>query len=538
MGKIIETQINRFDGGIDNDPLSPVTNVANMISNFNNRDNPRQLKPYRSTTSGDSDASNTQKRRFVIAHHSGTEYRLFSFGQDADGASGDAEIESKKLTTTGGGENDLADATWNKPGNNVYTASAALHDELWVYYEKADRCYFGHDNRYISDFDPDGSNAAGGDQLDLTSYTTIRQGIVHSKDDRMYIPYDNKIAKHDGSAVNGSAWTSTALTLPTFYRIECIAEYGDFIAIGAIHKSGVGNSRIFLWDRNTTDVTLSASIDWGEGELKVLAEIEGELIGITERDVDRTYNLVSDWIFKRYVHGLNAAQTIVKLNSTNTPASSTNQLSLDKQIIDNRLFFGGRFHFNQAVREGIFSIGRGSSPTGYTIVHEHLVNNGTALTDNTNSAIVGFLKVGDFFFISYRNNGTWALDKTVSNAEAGAASRFTSNSICEKRFNTEGSGKKKNLVGVTVEYDYLDNTNNGEQVSLNYRTDQNTAWTEIFTDNTDNSFSHSAVNIESSGANLPNDYKEIEFQIESTGGAIIRGLKFTEDITDKRPYAS
>jgi hypothetical protein len=53
---------------------------------------------------------------------------------------------------------------------------------------------------------------------------------------------------------------------------------------------------------------------------------------------------------------------------------------------------------------------------------------------------------------------------------------------------------------------------------------------------TDNAVRHTALNIETSGANLPT-YKEIQFRVESTGGAVVTGLKFLpekvpDDLTD------
>jgi len=54
----------------------------------------------------------------------------------------------------------------------------------------------------------------------------------------------------------------------------------------------------------------------------------------------------------------------------------------------------------------------------------------------------------------------------------------------------------------------------------------------IMTHSTDDAVKHSAINIESTGATLP-QFNEIQFRIESTGGAVITGLKFKyEDIDD------
>ena len=90
----------------------------------------------------------------------------------------------------------------------------------------------------------------------------------------------------------------------------------------------------------------------------------------------------------------------------------------------------------------------------------------------------------------------------------------------------------KKLVGVTVETEALPTAG---QVVLKYRKDEETSWTTIFTNTTDNSLSHSAINIESTGVTLP-QFKEIQFQIISTGNAVITGLRFKIEIIDKEPY--
>ena len=72
-------------------------------------------------------------------------------------------------------------------------------------------------------------------------------------------------------------------------------------------------------------------------------------------------------------------------------------------------------------------------------------------------------------------------------------------------------------------------------VVLKYRKDEETSYTTIFTHTTDNSLSHSAINIESSGATLP-EYREIQFRIESTGNAEITSFSFVYEDQDKDLY--
>ena len=80
------------------------------------------------------------------------------------------------------------------------------------------------------------------------------------------------------------------------------------------------------------------------------------------------------------------------------------------------------------------------------------------------------------------------------------------------------------------------------QIVLAYQTNVDvdtgsSTWTTIFTNTVDNSISHTANNVESSGAVLPKSYKTIAFRILATGGAIVNGLRFKEKVLDKRYIA-
>jgi len=72
-------------------------------------------------------------------------------------------------------------------------------------------------------------------------------------------------------------------------------------------------------------------------------------------------------------------------------------------------------------------------------------------------------------------------------------------------------------------------------VVLSYKKDGDTSWTQIFSHSTLNSLSHSAVNIESTGVTLP-EYREIQFQIQSVGGAVFTGGKAHAEQLDKDIY--
>ena len=145
--------------------------------------------------------------------------------------------------------------------------------------------------------------------------------------------------------------------------------------------------------------------------------------------------------------------------------------------------------------------------------------------------------VGDYLFQSYAASGTHATTKTDDSATA-----FSHNSVYEtKTFNGEKHGFDatfyKDLHEVSVMTEYMPTAG---QITLAYQINQNigtSTWTTIFTNSTDNSISHTANNVESGGTALPKDYKEIAFRILATGGAEVTGLRFVEDVKEKRYVA-
>lgn len=515
MGKIIETRIDRFNGGVVNDPRDPREATARMVSNFDALTNPQRLTPYRDSESGDSSASTSQKQNFLIALRTGTTYRLYALGVVSGTAR--AEVLMKDLTT--GSSDDLDDATWATPNNNQSSAGST-NFELFVYYRKTGLIYGARAGTHIWAFDPS-SVAVWADSSQALTYTNIAQGLVHSKDDILYVPYDNKIAKND----NGS-WTTAALTLPTHFKINSICEYGNYLAIACAPLSGVGKSVVYLWDRDSSLTTLSETIDWGEGDIKVLEELEGALIGISLSG-NSTTRFNNRLVFKYWTAGT-IAKKFQELISSTTGQTS---LLIGKLKLDNRLYFMARMYLNGAQRDGVWSVGLGSDGR-YSIVHERTPNNDTAI--GAGGVIYNFFFVGDYLFQSYNSSNTFALSKTNDSAS------YTHTSIYEsKRYNGSqidpavDSSHKKSLVGISVTSEYLPSAG---QIVAKYRKDEETSFTTILTNVTDNSISQSAVNIESSGAALPKEYKEIEFRLESTGGGEITAFSFKEEVIGKRSY--
>ena len=508
MGKVYETKIENFTGGISNDPRSTANGVSAMVTNFDIFTDYKRAIPYYSSEDGDSGSATSQKQNFAVALRTGTTYSLYGLGV----VSGQTYAEVMYKDLTSGAANDLDDNAWASPTANQSSAGATSFN-LFTYYKKTGLIYGARAGTHIWAFSPTGT--AWADTSHALSYTNICEGLVHSKDDIMYVGYDNNIAKN-----NNGSWTDIALALPSHYYVTALSEYRDYLAIAVAPLSGYGKSRVYLWDRDSSLTTVSQSIDWGDGVIKVIEELDGRLIGISQAGgaAAAVGAYFDNSVILRVYDGYSAKQ-FAKL------AGGVNAVTLyqARQKVRNRIYFMMSLRINGAIRDGVWSVGLSSSGA-FAVSHERTPENDVVL----GGILRGFIIAGDYMFISYTTAGSaFKLSKTDYQS-------YTASSIYESVIFSGGdSGLTKKLIGVTVTTEPLPAAG---QVVLKYREDAETTYgTTIFTHTTDDSISHDAVNVESTGANLP-EYSEIQFRIESTGGAVITGLKFKYEIIDKAPY--
>lgn len=491
--------INRFDRGITNDPRNQLEGTFRVITNFDTLTNPRLAIPYRSSEDGDSGASTSKKQNFTIALGSSSTWRLFGLGVVS--GTGRAEVNYKNLST--GGSTDLDDNGWATPSNNA-SSSGSTSFNLFVYYKKTGMIYGAKGGTNLWKFDPTGS-VAWDDSWQSLSYTNIAQGLVHSKDDILYIPYDNIIG-----TLNNTSWIATALTLPSHLYITSICEYGNYLAIACAPLSGIGNSRVYLWDRDSTLTTVSESIDWGEGVIKIIEEVDGFLIGISLSGNNSTRNNAKI-IFKYYT-----PSGAVKFNEI--LGGSSAQLPIYKQKIDNRIYFQASITVNSSTREGVWSVGRSNPGEPMAVIHERTPNNDTALTSGT---LTGFFIVGDYVFQSYTDNSVYGLSKTDDQTT------YSHTSIIETTINPKMAEsdrpKKKKLISVGLLYESLPSAG---QAVLKYKVD-GSSYTTVFTETTDSNVVTEFPN--ASGVPFT-EGRDFEFKVDATGGAKIAGIYYVYNI--------
>src|SRR3990167_487824 len=99
MAMLPEIKIDRFDGGIANDPRDPRESTCRMVTNFDILTDPKRLIPYNSAEDGDDAAATSQKQNFCIGYKTaGTdEWVLLALGVKSGAST--AEVLYKSLTT-------------------------------------------------------------------------------------------------------------------------------------------------------------------------------------------------------------------------------------------------------------------------------------------------------------------------------------------------------------------------------------------------------------------------------------------------------
>ena len=520
MTKIFEQKINRFDGGMANDIREKDTTRFAFTRNFDTLSFPHRLIPYRSYENGN-DTNTRLLTDFVYASSklhalginlaSSNEPKVYIRTAFTDGA-----WTTEAANFTSGGTDDKVPGCFVFHDGSIFMLSGTT---------TVDRYYVGGGTAWAV-----AAAIAHGGGIDGVGSNAV-QGIVHSKDKSLYLAGTRKIYRRAEGAAD-SSWSTAVLTLPLNLTITSICEYGNFLAIGCKDNNPIAQtSKVFLWDRDSSVTTLSELIDWGLGTLNVLEELEGKLIGISLIKRETSGGLIFNSVLSFKYYNGNGAQEFERINGTRSSSTSPiSYLGTQKQKVNNRLYFVAMLSTDVSTqtKEGVWSVGRSGPSRPYVVTNEYPSRN-----DNTGvpTTIEGFFIMGSYVWVVYDTGNVSKTDDTAN---------FTSNSKYETQiFDGDDSSITKKLIGVTVNTAPLPAAGS---VQLLYRIDANidgtTAggnMTSIFTHTTDNSLSHSAINIESSGATLP-EFKEIQFQIISLGGAEIIGLSFAYEITGKRLY--
>lgn len=490
MSKIVQFEVREFYNGIADDIRAGGANSFSVSKHFDIFSSPKRLIPYRSLEADTNDGvSSTGLKAYIVKDfvYASASDKLYGLGQNG---SGQTKIVYKAAAASG---------NWTVPASSE--GNGAVKNGCFVEYKDYLWGFQGTNQVWkwgLLSGTPSITNSVG---TVASTITSVANGVI-AKDDQLYLPYNNVIARITAAGT----LVDSALTLPTNFKITSICNYGNYLAIACAPISTYnGISRVFLWNLTSTEV--QESIDWGEGEIRVLETIEGMLVGVTDRYLNNAVGAGNGSMVVQVYSG-GSPQTVKEVF---TRALVGKTVPTSKAVKNNRLFWAAKIMTNTAgstYNEGIWSFGRKNVNYNHTLTLDIIDEN--IDTDG----IQGFGTAGNYFFIAHSGDGS--VDKT----DDSVAYNFTS--IYESLIVDFGDpNSDKTLQSLKVSFRALAA---GESVTAKYRIDGATSWTTIGTASTDNDVSRSFVNIESTGAGFASG-KEYEFRIESTGGAEITGLK-------------
>lgn len=479
---------NNFSESMVSDPRN--SRGVQLVKHFDNFTRPNTLVPYRDTEDAYSGQTSFQGQNFLMYNS-----ELYALGRQTSVAR--AAILKKT---------DVTDTNWSSPTNAQDPTNVITNYTLFIQYKGI---IWGTNSQGLWSYNV-GSSTFSSTAQPLT-YTNITQGLVHSKDDILYIGYTNSTASYIMSKNGAGAWNTTALTLPSNVIVTSLCEYGNFLAIACRPSQIGGKSVVYLWDRDSTLATLSESIDLGNKDVYVMENIDGILTFVSTIP-SLTSSNPSKLIFSYYAGG---GSDTVLTNLTQRLSIATVVGVVGRQKYDNRLYFGltaTSWSGTTYDYVGVWSIGRVNGE--FSVQFSFKPDNDT-LPQN----IKGFYIVRDFAYISYQDasTGDYGMSKTNDQAQFNSTSVYTTQ--VNDGMPLIDKPKKKQLNSVVVTYEPL--PTNG-QIVLKYKVD-NQAYVTVFTETTDNT---QFTEMTMAGSTQFTSGRDYQFQIESRGGAIITGFGY------------
>lgn len=500
MGQRIPFKFDRFDGGLADSLLEGVSNKFGMTKHFDIYSNPEKLIPYRSSEADTAtNVSSTAAKTFDIQNFQlATTGLLYGLGKNG---SGFPKVLRKADPTTG---NWLA-----SDGSNAATAigegNATRITGSFIEWALNFWGFQGTNQIWkvlISSGVITNSVSTVGSTI-----LTVAQSVIGA-DGNAYMFYNNQVVRVSSA---GAVTDAVMTAIPADMRITSACRFGTYLAIAVAYGTSAtatpsGRSQLYIWDYVTT-TTVADIIDWGEGACNVIGNVEGKIVGVTDKFMSSTLGLTrGSMIVKMWGGGVPRIMKEVVANQ----AVTLGRFIRDVVVKDNVMNWAASVPFNLSTATestfhlGIWSFGRKNMNLDYALTLDTIEE----AVDTANFKINSFGNAGNYWFINHSADGS--ITKTDDVANYTETSIYESLKITNKR-------KTNKLVYVTVKTEYLPTAG---QVVLKYRKDAETSYTTIFTNTTDNSQSHTAINIESTGATLPS-FRELQLRVESTGGAEI-----------------
>jgi hypothetical protein len=448
---------------------------------------------------------------------------IYGLGQD-NVTNKDVSIYTKTLA-----------GNWALVTNGTISGSnLRLYDPFFLYYDGA--IYFDGGNNYVCRYVVS-TNAM------TNNFQSLNGGLFGGVmwQGNMYGYQGQKIYK-----ITTAPAATDMITIPVEQTIQQMIPYGNYMAI--ICSSNTQPSKMYIWDGVTT-TTFTDIVEIGEGQATGGAVLDGTIYAVIGYANGKGIRI------KAYSGG--AFISVYNYSGRFNRAGTYNYTLAASKVKSSSGYI-------------TFLVNGTRSDSAYAPIYETQVfrygktnpqDNNTLTcwkTLNTQEGQTGFIPAsfGNDFIVmenalgQYNQNvmfiGTvYNLGGTstsyyyeMTNAYNATESISSASAVLETViFNCGNAHAEKALKKVVLTYDPLPTAGS---VTLKYKINEDTnkaasTWTTIFTDTVDYNVSHSAVNIESTGANLPT-FKEIQFRIELSGNAKLTGIKFVYDELTEKEY--
>ena len=306
---------------------------------------------------------------------------------------------------------------------------------------------------------------------------------------------------------------------------------GGFSSYGV----GVNGSMVYLW--NTTDTTWSEQINWGQGQLKILNNLNGALIGIsmTGPSAGGGSNQDSTSIYiKEYTGGIQPV-LIRELIAQNIPGTGAPSVVINPNVnfvYNNRLYFSINTTVNGTLQYvGLWSVGKNKVNGRYSVTLERM-----ATQAGTETGVLAAAIQGDFVSMAHTAVGTLTCTANgqTSSGTFGATSVYESvinPMMGTNRYTRLHPLMRKQLLTFAV-HTYPLKT--GQTVVGKFRVDSDASadWVTAFTktSTSPDTFTTAYEQVRDATGTSFNQGRNFQFRLESTGGAIITGYTYTYEV--------
>lgn len=491
--------IDKFDGGIAEDVRTHNTDECEVSRNFDVFTNPHKLIPFGDSIADTATGLDMNDIRI-------TDVNISANGITATGY--ESAISTKPTFYT---KTDVVTAFTKQiaAAGNQYVPNS-----LVVYRDK-DFCLgwnSGAGTYTLYRFDSVVLITSCGTLTAAGTGSLLARPFVHPEDNMLYIVIGTVITRYDGvNNIGSGASLSYSSILPTGLVTTSVCDYGTYLAIGMQHSLATGNSVCYLWGRDGTLNTLQATIDCGEGNLRIVENLDNNLIFIMTAQDAFFSALTPRMLVKIYQGGVVTTLKTIPLASTNVAGNSKIKNST-------------RLYIAFGADDCVYAIGKNKSGN-YIVTKDRYLFNGTTV----GGTLAPYLSmIGDIMWRAFETAaGVFSLYRSRYSS-MGETISYNSTSIYRTTINPnmriQDRYDNKQLDSVRLAFTGAVSGT----TTVKYSVDGSAFATLFAYSNAAGETVREAATQDNGDALLQG--REIQFQIECTGGSQIKELAYSYSV--------